>query len=74
VGIRNLQVRIFAILPTTKSIAELRIKKSCGTAIADLQNLISAIPQFSAVSCQLRYFLVPFPQLRMVLKISQTYF
>ncbi len=32
-----------AILRTTSLIAELRTKKSCGTAIADLQNLISAI-------------------------------
>ncbi len=60
-----------AILRTTKSIAELRTKKSCGTAIADLQNLTSAILQLSAVSCQFRCFLVPFSQLRMVLKISQ---
>jgi hypothetical protein len=47
VGIRNFspQLRNSAILRTTKSIAELRTKKSCGTAIADLQNLTSAIPQ-----------------------------
>jgi hypothetical protein len=31
-------------------IAELRTKKSCGIAIADLQNLTSLIPQLSAVS------------------------
>jgi hypothetical protein len=31
-------------LRETKSIAELRTKKSCGIAIADLQNLTSAIP------------------------------
>jgi hypothetical protein len=31
----------------------------------------SAIPQLSAVSGQFHYFLVPFPQLRMVLKINQ---
>jgi hypothetical protein len=36
------------------------LQKSCGTAIADLQKLTSAIPQLSAVSCQFRYFLVPF--------------
>jgi hypothetical protein len=44
VGIRNLSPHLSnsAILRTTKLIAELRIKKSCGTAIADLQNLISA--------------------------------
>jgi hypothetical protein len=67
-GIRNLSphLRNSAILRTTKSIAELRTKKSCGTAIADLQNLTSAIPQLSAVSCQFRYFLVPFLQPRMV--------
>ncbi len=41
--------------------------------IADLQNLTSAIPQLSTVSCQFRYFLVPFPQLRMVLKITPIY-
>jgi hypothetical protein len=76
VCIRNLSphLRNSAILRTTKSIAELRTKKSCGTAIADLQNLIFAILQISAVSCQFRYFLVPFPQLRMVLKINQKYF
>ncbi len=50
------------------------LRKSCGTAIANLQNLTSAIPQLSAVSCQFRYFLVPFTQLRMVLKIYQKYF
>jgi hypothetical protein len=73
VGIRNFSphFRNSAILRTTKSIAELRIKKSCGTAIADLQNLTSAIPQFSAVSGQFNYFLVPFPQLRMVLRKTQ---
>jgi hypothetical protein len=76
VGIRNLspQLRNSAILRTTKSIAELRTKKSCGIAIADLQNLTSAIPQLSTVSCQFRYVLVPFPQLRMALKINQDYF
>jgi hypothetical protein len=52
---------ISPMLWTIKSIAELRtIKKCCGTAIADLQNLTSATPQLSAVSCQFRYFLVPF--------------
>jgi hypothetical protein len=74
VGIRNLSphLRNSAILRTTKSIAELQTKKSCGIAIADLQNLTSAIPQLSAVSCQFRYFLVPFPQLRMILKITNS--
>jgi hypothetical protein len=67
-------LRNSAILQSTKSIAELRTKKSCGTAVADLQNLTSAIPQLSAVSCQFRYFLVPFPQLRLDLKINQKYF
>jgi hypothetical protein len=61
-------------LRTTKSIAELRTKKSCGTAIVDFQNLTSAIPQLSAVSCQFRYFIVVFPQLKMVLKINHKYF
>ncbi len=44
VGIRNLSphLRNSAILRTTKSIAELRPKKSCETTIADLQNLTSA--------------------------------
>jgi hypothetical protein len=76
VGIRNLssQLRNFAILQTTKSIAELQTKKSFGIAIADLQNLTSAILQLSTVSCQFCYVLVPFPQLRMVLKINQKYF
>jgi hypothetical protein len=52
VGIRNLtpHLRKFAILRTTKSIVELRTTKSCGTAIADLQNLASAIPQLFLVS------------------------
>ncbi len=51
-GIRNLSPHLCnsAILQTTKSIAELQTKKSCGTAIADVQNLTSAIPQLSAVS------------------------
>ncbi len=55
VGIRNFSphLRNSAILRTTNSIAELRTKKSCGTAIADLQNLTSAIPQLSAVTGQL---------------------
>ncbi len=59
VGIRNLSphLRNSAILRTTKSIVELRTKKSCGTVIADLQNLTSAIPQLSAVSCQSATFL-----------------
>jgi hypothetical protein len=44
VGIRNLSphLRNSAILRTTKSIVELRTKKSCSTAIAELQNLTSA--------------------------------
>jgi hypothetical protein len=67
-------VRTSAILRTTKTIAELRTKRSCGTAIADLQNLTSAIPQLSAVSGQFSYFLVPFSQLRMLKKINQKYF
>ncbi len=68
VTIRNLSPYLgnSAILRTTKLIADLQTKKSCGTAIADLQNFTSAIPQLSAVSCQFRCFLVPFPQLRMV--------
>ncbi len=43
-GIRNFspQLRTSAILQTAKSVAELRTKKSCGTGIADLQNLTSA--------------------------------
>jgi hypothetical protein len=75
VGIRNFSphLRSSAILRTTKTIAELRTKKCCGTAIADLQNLISAIPQLSAVSGKFSFFLVPFPQLRMFLKINQKY-
>ncbi len=67
-GIRNFspQLRNSAILRTTKSIAELRTKKSCGTAIADLQNLTSPIPQLSAISGQFPYFTVPCPRLRML--------
>ncbi len=59
VGIRKLSphLRNSAILRLTKSIAELRTKKSCGTVIADLQNLTSAIPQLSAVSSQSATFL-----------------
>jgi hypothetical protein len=59
VGIRNLSphLRNSAILWTTKSIAKLQIKKSCGTVIADLQNLTSAIPHFSVVPCQSATFL-----------------
>jgi hypothetical protein len=64
VGIRNLS-------PQLRNIADYQI--DCGAAVADLQNLTSAIPQLSAVSCQFRYFLVPFPQLRMDLKINQKY-
>jgi hypothetical protein len=68
VGIRNFSPHLHnsAILRTTKSIAELRTKKRCGSAIADLQNMTSAIPQLSAVSSQLSYFILPFPQLRML--------
>jgi hypothetical protein len=76
VGIRNFNphLRNSAILRTTKTIAELGTKKSCRTAIADLQNLTSAIPQLSAVSGKFSFFPVPFPQLRMFLKINQKYF
>jgi hypothetical protein len=73
VGICNFSphLRNFAILRTTKSIAELRTKKSCGSAIADLQNLTSAIPQLSAISSQFPYFIVPFPRLRMLKKSTR---
>jgi hypothetical protein len=76
VGIRNFSphLRNSTILRTTNTIAELRTKKSCGTAITDLQNLTSAIPQLSAVSGKFSFFLVPFPQLRMFLKTNQKYF
>ncbi len=49
VGIRNLSLHLrnSAILWTTILTAELRTKK-----VADLQNLTSAIPQLSPVSCQ----------------------
>jgi hypothetical protein len=50
----------YAILRTTKTIAELRTKKSCGIAIADLQYLTSTIPQLFAVSGQFSYYIVPF--------------
>ncbi len=39
-----------------------------------MKYLTSIIPQHSAFSCQFHYFPVPFPQLRMVLKINQKYF
>jgi hypothetical protein len=45
-------LRNSAILRTTILNAELQTIKSCGTPIADLQNLTSAIPQLSPVSCQ----------------------
>jgi hypothetical protein len=72
VGIRNFSphLRNSAILRTIKTIAELQTKKSCGIAIADLQNMTSAIPQLSAVSGRFSYFLVPFPQLKMFLQIN----
>ncbi len=73
VGIHNFSphLRNSAILRRTKSIAELRTKKSCGTEIAELQNFTSA------TLCSLRP--VPllsslFPQLKMVLKINQNVF
>jgi hypothetical protein len=71
VGIRNFSPHLHnsAILRTTKTIAELRTKKSCGIAIADLQNMTSAIPQLSAISGRFSHFLVPFPQLRLFFKI-----
>jgi hypothetical protein len=50
------------------------LKKVVELRLRTFKNLISAIPQFSAVSCQFHYFLVPFPQLRIVLKINQGYF
>jgi hypothetical protein len=76
VGIRNFSphLRNSAILRTIKSIAELRTKKSCGTAIAELQNLTSAIPQLSAIFGQFLYFQVPVPQLRIVIKSNKQYF
>jgi hypothetical protein len=69
VGIRNLSphLRNSAILRTTKSIAELRTKKSCGTTIADLQNLTSAIPQLCSLR-QVPYFIVIFPKFMMLQK------
>ncbi len=72
-GIRNFSpyLRNSAILRTTNSIAELWTKKSCGIAIADLQNLTSAIPQLSAVSGQFPYFIVPCPRLRILLKSTK---
>ncbi len=72
-GIRNFS-------PHLRNIADNQIdggiadKKRCGTAIADIQNLTSAIPQLSAVFGQFRYFLVPFLQLRMFFKINQNIF
>jgi hypothetical protein len=73
VGIRNFSPHLRNIADN-QIFAELRTKKSCGTEIADLQNLTSAIPQISAVSGQFHYFLVPFPQLKMILKRNQQYF
>jgi hypothetical protein len=71
------KVGICNLSPQLRNIADNQIGcglKSYRTAIADLQNLTSAIPQLSAVSCQFCYFLVPFPQLRMVFKISKKIF
>ncbi len=73
-GIRNFSphLRNSAILRTTKSIAELRTKKGCGSAIADPQILTSAIPQFYAVSGQFPYFMYsPFSSAQDALKINQ---
>jgi hypothetical protein len=67
------QVRTSAILRTTILIAELRTKKSCGTAIADLQNFYFRISATFPSIPPVRYFLVPFLQLRMVLKINQKF-
>jgi hypothetical protein len=64
----------FHNIADNQSIAELRTKKSCVTATADLQNLTSAIPQLSAVSGQFPYFIVSFPQLKMFSKINQKQF
>ncbi len=67
VGIRNFSphLRNSAILRISKSIAELRTKKSCGTTIADLQNLTSAIPQLCSLR-QVPYFIIIFPELMML--------
>jgi hypothetical protein len=62
------------MLLTTKWFAELRTKKSCGTAIADLQNLTSAIPQLSAVSGQFKLISSPFSLAQDGLKINQNIF
>ncbi len=73
-GIRNFSphLRNSAILRTTKSITELRTKKSCGTAIADLQIFTSAIPQLHAVSGQfLNFIYSPFSSAQDALKINQ---
>jgi hypothetical protein len=62
VGIRNLSPHLChsATLRTTKSIAELQTKKSCRTAIVEVQILTSAISQLSAASCQFCYLSSPF--------------
>jgi hypothetical protein len=65
--------------PQLRNIADnyievLRTKKKLRNCDCRASNLTSAIPQLYTVSCQFRYFLVPFPQLRMVLKINQKYF
>jgi hypothetical protein len=52
-------------------IVELKNKKCCRSPIADLKNLTSAIPQLSAISGQFPYFIVLFPQLRMLYKKIQ---
>jgi hypothetical protein len=75
VGIRNLSphLRNSAILRTTKTSAELRTKKKlrncdCGPWKFDFCNsstFRSLLP--------VRYFLVPFPQLRLVLKVKKNY-
>jgi hypothetical protein len=64
----------FANIADYQMIAELRIQKSCGTAIADLQNLTSAILQLSAVSGHFPYLLVPFSQRRMLKKSTKNNF
>jgi hypothetical protein len=49
VGIRNFSLHFWnsSVIRSSESVAELMTKKCCETAIVDLQNLTSAIPQLS---------------------------
>jgi hypothetical protein len=73
VGIRNFSPQ-FRNIADNKNDCGIAAKKSCGTAITDLQNLTSAILQLSTVSGQFPYFIVHFSSAQYALKINQKQF